>query len=77
MRVRRSPCDYRNPDSTSRQFEQQERAFEALAIAIALAIGLVFVLSAVGLIGLFGIAVQSGLVLVAQTRALMTEGLRP
>jgi cobalt-zinc-cadmium resistance protein CzcA len=96
------------------QFEQQERAFEALAVAIALAVGLVFVLllmalgsaaevsvilltlpdafvggilaliltgetlnvsSAVGFIGLFGIAVQNGLVLIAQTRALMTEGL--
>jgi hypothetical protein len=87
------------------QFEQQERAFEALALAIALAVGLVFVLllmalgsvaevsvilltlpdafvggilaliltgetlnvsSAVGFIGLFGIAVQNGLVLIAQ-----------
>jgi cobalt-zinc-cadmium resistance protein CzcA len=96
------------------QFEQQERAFEALALAIALALGLVFVLllvalgsaaevsvilltlpdafvggilaliitgetlnvsSAVGFIGLFGIAVQNGLVLIAQTRALMSEGL--
>ncbi|HMF87815.1 MAG TPA: efflux RND transporter permease subunit [Gemmatimonadaceae bacterium] len=96
------------------QFEQQERAFEALALAIALAVGLVFVLllmalgsvaevsvilltlpdafvggilaliltgetlnvsSAVGFIGLFGIAVQNGLVLIAQTRALMQEGL--
>jgi cobalt-zinc-cadmium resistance protein CzcA len=96
------------------QFEQQERAFEALALAIALAIGLVFVLllmalgsaaevsvilltlpdafvggilallltgetlnvsSAVGFIGLFGIAVQNGLVLIAQTRSLMAEGL--
>jgi heavy metal efflux system protein len=96
------------------QFEQQERAFEALAVAIALAVGLVFVLllmalgsvaevsvilltlpdafvggilaliltgetlnvsSAVGFIGLFGIAVQNGLVLIAQTRALMQEGL--
>jgi cobalt-zinc-cadmium resistance protein CzcA len=96
------------------QFEQQERAFEALALAIALALGLVFVLllmalgslaevsvilltlpdafvggilallltgetlnvsSAVGFIGLFGIAVQNGLVLIAQTRGLMQEGL--
>ena len=96
------------------QFEQQERAFEALALAIALAIGLVFVLllmalgslaevsvilltlpdafvggilaliltgetlnvsSAVGFIGLFGIAVQNGLVLIAQTRALITAGM--
>lgn len=96
------------------QFEQQERAFEALALAIALAIGLVLVLllmalgsvaevsvilltlpdafvggilallltgetlnvsSAVGFIGLFGIAVQNGLVLIAQTRALIQEGL--
>jgi cobalt-zinc-cadmium resistance protein CzcA len=96
------------------QFEQQERAFEALALAIALVVGLVFFLllvalssvaevsvilltlpdafvggilallltgetlnvsSAVGFIGLFGIAVQNGLVLIAQTRALMTEGL--
>jgi cobalt-zinc-cadmium resistance protein CzcA len=31
--------------------------------------------SAVGFIGLFGIAVQNGLVLIAQTRALMAEGL--
>jgi cobalt-zinc-cadmium resistance protein CzcA len=30
--------------------------------------------SLVGLIGLFGIAVQNGLVLVTQTRALITEG---
>jgi cobalt-zinc-cadmium resistance protein CzcA len=96
------------------EFEQQERAFEALTVAIALAIGLVFVLllialgslaevsvilltlpdafvggilalmltgetlnvsSAVGFIGLFGIAVQNGLVLIAQTRLLMHEGL--
>lgn len=96
------------------QFEQQERAFEALAIAIVLAVGLVFVLllialgsgsevsvilltlpdafvggilallltgetlnvsSAVGFIGLFGIAVQNGLVLIAQTRTLVSEGL--
>jgi cobalt-zinc-cadmium resistance protein CzcA len=96
------------------RFEQQERAFEALQLAIALAVGLVFVLllmalgsaaevmvilltlpdafvggilamlltgetlnvsSAVGFIGLFGIAVQNGLVLIAQTRALMAEGL--
>ena len=96
------------------QFEQQERAFEALAVAIALAVGLVFVLllaalgsgaevsvilltlpdafvggilallltgetlnvsSAVGFIGLFGIAVQNGLVLIAQTRALVKDGL--
>ena len=96
------------------QFEQQERAFDALALAVALAIGLVFVLllmalgsmaevsvilltlpdafvggilaliltgetlnvsSAVGFIGLFGIAVQNGLVLIAQTRSLMHEGL--
>jgi heavy metal efflux system protein len=96
------------------QFEQQERAFEALAVAIALAVGLVFVLllialgsgsevsvilltlpdafvggilallltgetlnvsSAVGFIGLFGIAVQNGLVLIAQTRALISEGM--
>lgn len=95
------------------QFEQQERAFEALAVAIALAVGLVFVLlllalgsgaevsvilltlpdafvggilalvltgetlnvsSAVGFIGLFGIAVQNGLVLIAQTRALVKDG---
>jgi heavy metal efflux system protein len=96
------------------QFEQQERAFEALAVAIALAVALVFVLllmalgslaevsvilltlpdafvggivallltgetlnvsSAVGFIGLFGIAVQNGLVLIAQTRAMVDEGL--
>ena len=96
------------------QFEQQERAFEALTLAIALAVALVFVLllmalgslaevsvilltlpdafvggilallltgetlnvsSAVGFIGLFGIAVQNGLVLIAQTRALLQEGL--
>ncbi len=96
------------------QFEQQERAFEALALAIALAVALVFVLllmalgslaevsvilltlpdafvggilallvtgetlnvsSAVGFIGLFGIAVQNGLVLIAQTRTLVQEGL--
>jgi cobalt-zinc-cadmium resistance protein CzcA len=96
------------------QFEQQERAFQALELAIALAVGLVFVLllvalgsaaevlvvlltlpdafvggilamlltgetlnvsSAVGFIGLFGIAVQNGLVLIAQARALMAEGL--
>lgn len=96
------------------QFEQQERAFEALALAIALAVGLVFVLlllalgsgaevsvilltlpdafvggilalvltgetlnvsSAVGFIGLFGIAVQNGLVLIAQTRGLVSDGL--
>jgi cobalt-zinc-cadmium resistance protein CzcA len=96
------------------RFEQQERAFQALTVAIALAVGLVFVLllmalgsvaevsvilltlpdafvggilaliltgetlnvsSAVGFIGLFGIAVQNGLVLIAQTRALMQEGL--
>jgi heavy metal efflux system protein len=96
------------------RMNQQERAFEAMALAIALAVGLVFVLllmalgslaevfvilltlpdafvggilallltgetlnvsSAVGFIGLFGIAVQNGLVLIAQTRALMQEGL--
>lgn len=96
------------------RFEQQERAFQALQLAIALAVGLVFVLllmalgsaaevmvilltlpdafvggilamlltgetlnvsSAVGFIGLFGIAVQNGLVLIAQTRALLAEDL--
>jgi cobalt-zinc-cadmium resistance protein CzcA len=93
--------------------EQQERATQALTVAIAAAIVAVFVLlylalgsfsqtavilttlpdafvggiialliagetwnvsSLVGLIGLFGIAVQNGLVLVAQTRALAEEG---
>jgi cobalt-zinc-cadmium resistance protein CzcA len=93
--------------------EQQERATEALTIAIAAAVLAVFVLlylalgsfaettvilatlpdafvggilalliagetwnvsSLVGLIGLFGIAVQNGLVLVAQTRGLVADG---
>jgi heavy metal efflux system protein len=93
--------------------EQQERAREALTIAIAAAVVAVFVLlylalgsfaetavilatlpdafvggivalllagetwnvsSLVGLIGLFGIAVQNGLVLVAQTRSLVADG---
>jgi cobalt-zinc-cadmium resistance protein CzcA len=93
--------------------EQQERAAQALTLAIAAALLAVFVLlylalgsfaetavilatlpdafvggilalliagetwnvsSLVGLIGLFGIAVQNGLVLVAQTRALVAEG---
>jgi cobalt-zinc-cadmium resistance protein CzcA len=93
--------------------EQQERATQALTVAIAAAIVAVFVLlylalgsfaetmvilatlpdafvggiiallvagetwnvsSLVGLIGLFGIAVQNGLVLVAQTRTLTAEG---
>jgi len=97
------------------QFEQQQRAFDALLLAVALAVGLVFVLlllaldslaevsvilltlpdafvggilalvltgetlnvsSAVGFIGLFGIAVQNALVLIAQTRAFLAEGLR-
>jgi len=95
------------------QFEQQQRALASLTVAVALAVGLVFVLlfvalgsmaevfvilltlpdafvggilallltgetlnvsSAVGFIGLFGIAVQNGLVLIAQTRALLAEG---
>ena len=93
--------------------EQQERASQALIVAIAAALLAVFVLlylalgsfaettvilatlpdafvggilalliagetwnvsSLVGLIGLFGIAVQNGLVLVAQTRGLVAEG---
>jgi cobalt-zinc-cadmium resistance protein CzcA len=93
--------------------EQQERAAEALTVAIAAALLAVFLLlylalgsfsdtavilatlpsafvggivalivagetwnvsSLVGLIGLFGIAVQNGLVLVTQTRGLMTGG---
>ncbi|MEO8484354.1 MAG: efflux RND transporter permease subunit, partial [Acidobacteriota bacterium] len=95
------------------QFEQQQRALTALTVAVALAVGLVFVLlfmalgsvsevfvilltlpdafvggivamllldqtlnvsSAVGFIGLFGIAVQNGLVLIAQTRTLVQAG---
>jgi cobalt-zinc-cadmium resistance protein CzcA len=96
------------------QFEQQQRALGSLGIAVAIAVGLVFILlfialgsmaevfvilltlpdafvggilalllarqtlnvsSAVGFIGLFGIAVQNGLVLIAQTRTLIAEGL--
>lgn len=96
------------------QFEQQQRALGSLAVAVAIALGLVFILlfialgsmaevfvilltlpdafvggilalllagqtlnvsSAVGFIGLFGIAVQNGLVLIAQTRTLVGEGL--
>lgn len=96
------------------QFEQQQRALGSLTVAVAIAVGLVFILlfialgsmaevfvilltlpdafvggilalllagqtlnvsSAVGFIGLFGIAVQNGLVLIAQTRTLVAEGL--
>jgi len=96
------------------QFEQQQRALSSLAVAVAIAVGLVFILlfvalgsmaevfvilltlpdafvggilalllarqtlnvsSAVGFIGLFGIAVQNGLVLIAQTRTLAAEGM--
>jgi cobalt-zinc-cadmium resistance protein CzcA len=96
------------------QFEQQQRALGSLAVAVAIAVGLVFILlfvalgsmaevfvilltlpdafvggilalllarqtlnvsSAVGFIGLFGIAVQNGLVLIAQTRTLVADGM--
>lgn len=49
-------------------------AFVGGIVALALAGETWNVSSLVGLIGLFGIAVQNGLVLVAQTRALVTEG---
>jgi cobalt-zinc-cadmium resistance protein CzcA len=49
-------------------------AFVGGILALALARETWNVSSLVGLIGLFGIAVQNGLVLVAQTRGLMAEG---
>jgi cobalt-zinc-cadmium resistance protein CzcA len=49
-------------------------AFETAILALLISGGTWNVSSLVGLIGLFGIAVQNGLVLVTQTRSLLAEG---